>query len=136
LSLLPLLWGQPSGLIQEKIRSNLKGAAYQNVAPFIYLKKKKLRGEKMDTKKRSNNGYEIIESHRIRNRELVIGHNAKAPDPYVCWICKDKTDYIWGRYCKTLKQARNEMTLRIQIENRYLRGEPQTPQKGGDNHER
>ena len=35
--------------------------------------------------KRINGGYEIIESCTIGNNELVIGHNAKAPNPYVCW---------------------------------------------------
>ena len=31
--------------------------------------------------KRINGGYEIIESCTIGNNELVIGHNAKAPNP-------------------------------------------------------
>ena len=34
--------------------------------------------------KRINGGYEIIESCTIGNNELVIGHNSKAPNPYVC----------------------------------------------------
>ena len=38
--------------------------------------------------KRINSGYEIIESHTIGSNELVIGHNDKAPNPYVCWYCK------------------------------------------------
>lgn len=38
--------------------------------------------------KRINGGYEIIESCTIGNNELVIGHNAKAPNPYVCWYCR------------------------------------------------
>ena len=33
---------------------------------------------------RSNQGYEIIESCTIGSTELVIGHNPKAPNPYVC----------------------------------------------------
>ena len=33
--------------------------------------------------KRINGGYEIIESCTIGNNELVIGHNSKAPNPYV-----------------------------------------------------
>ena len=43
----------------------------------------------MDEEKRMNGGYEIMESCTIGNNELVIGHNAKAPNPYVCWYCKD-----------------------------------------------
>ena len=42
--------------------------------------------------KRINGGYEIIESCTIGNNELVIGHNSKAPNPYVCWYCKDGSD--------------------------------------------
>lgn len=33
----------------------------------------------MEEKKRSNGGYEIIESCTIGSTELVIGHNPKAP---------------------------------------------------------
>lgn len=42
----------------------------------------------MEKEKRSNGGYEIIESCTIGSTELVIGHNPKAPNPYVCWYCK------------------------------------------------
>lgn len=42
----------------------------------------------MDEEKRSNGGYEIIESCTIGSNELVIGHNPNAPNPYVCWYCK------------------------------------------------
>ena len=41
----------------------------------------------MENEKRSNQGYEIIESCTIGSTELVIGHNPKAPNPYVCWYC-------------------------------------------------
>ena len=39
----------------------------------------------MEQEKRINQGYEIIESCTIGSKELVIGHNPKAPNPYVCW---------------------------------------------------
>ena len=42
--------------------------------------------------KRINSGYEIIESHTIGSNELVIGHNPEAPNPYVCWYCKNGSD--------------------------------------------
>lgn len=42
----------------------------------------------MSEETRSNAGYEIIESCTIGSTELVIGHNPKAPNPYVCWYCK------------------------------------------------
>ena len=41
----------------------------------------------MNEEKRMNGGYEIIESCQIGRTELVIGHNSKAPNPYVCWYC-------------------------------------------------
>ena len=44
----------------------------------------------MDEEKRSNQNYEIIESCTIGSTELVIGHNPNAPNPYVCWYCKDR----------------------------------------------
>ena len=56
--------------------------------------------------KRINSGYEIIESHTIGSNELVIGHNAAAPNPYVCWYCKNGSDYFWGYYCNQLSEAR------------------------------
>ena len=40
--------------------------------------------------KRINGGYEIIESCTIGNNELVIGHNAKAPNPYVGIVRTDR----------------------------------------------
>ena len=47
--------------------------------------------------KRINSGYEIIESHTIGSNELVIGHNPEAPNPYVCWYCKNGSDYFWAK---------------------------------------
>lgn len=52
----------------------------------------------MDEEKRSNGGYEIIESCTIGSNELVIGHNPNAPNPYVCWYCKGGDNYFWGYY--------------------------------------
>lgn len=50
----------------------------------------------MDEEKRINGGYEIIESCTIGSTELVIGHNPKAPNPYVCWYCKGGDNYFRG----------------------------------------
>ena len=47
----------------------------------------------MDEEKRSNQNHEIIESCTIGSTELVIGHNPKAPNPYVCWYCKGGDNY-------------------------------------------
>lgn len=66
------------------------------------------------TDKRMNHGYEIIEACTIGNMELVIGHNANAPDPYVCWYCSSGSDYRIGVYCQTLASAREELNERYQ----------------------
>ena len=42
----------------------------------------------MEEEKRINSGYEIMESCTIGNNELVIGLNAKSPNPYLCFYCK------------------------------------------------
>ena len=50
----------------------------------------------MNEEKRINGGYEIIESCTIGSNELVIGHNPKAPNPYVCWYCKKRYGLFLG----------------------------------------
>ena len=66
----------------------------------------------MNEEKRMNGGYEIIESCQIGRTELVIGHNSKAPNPYVCWYCKDGSDYFWGYYFNQLSEARDKPAIR------------------------
>lgn len=63
----------------------------------------------MNEEKRMNGGYEIIESCQIGRTELVIGHNSKAPNPYVCWYCKDGSDYFWGYYCNQLSMTMDDI---------------------------
>lgn len=70
----------------------------------------------MDEEKRFNQNYEIIESCTIGNTELVIGHNPKAPNPYVCWYCKGGDNYYWGCYCNELSAAREKLGERYQEE--------------------
>lgn len=48
----------------------------------------------MENEKRSNQGYEIIESCTVGSTEFVIGHNPKAVNPYVCWYCKGGDNYF------------------------------------------
>lgn len=71
---------------------------------------------KMEEEKRSNGGYEIIESCTIGSTELVIGHDPKAPNPYVCWYCKGGGNYFWGTYCDTIEAARENLSERYQRE--------------------
>ena len=70
----------------------------------------------MDEEKRSNGGYEIIESCTIGSNELVIGHNPNAPNPYVCWYCKGGDNYFWGYYCNDISAAREKLNERYQTE--------------------
>ena len=87
----------------------------------------------MEEEKRINGGYEIMESCTIGNNELVIGHNAKAPNPYVCWYCKDGSDYFWGYYCNQLSEAieRYKRECRLPYNN-----PPSQKIKSGDDRER
>lgn len=70
----------------------------------------------MNEQKRSNAGYEIIESCTIGRNELVIGHNPNAPAPYVCWYCRNESNYFWGHYCNSLAEAREKLGERYQTE--------------------
>lgn len=91
----------------------------------------------MDEEKRINQGYEIIENCTIGHKELVIGHNPKAPNPYVCWYCKNNTDYYWGYYCNSMAAAREKLNERYQSESRMPYNHAPAPkQKSGDAHER
>ena len=63
---------------------------------------------------RENAGYIIITSVPVDNRfEIVIGRHPSAPAKYVCWDCKDRTDYHNGGYCQTYRQAMQVMAERI-----------------------
>ena len=91
----------------------------------------------MDEEKRSNQNYEIIESCTIGSKELVIGHNPKAPNPYVCWYCKGGDNYYWGCYCNELSAARESLSERYNEERRMPYNNPPAPkQKNGDDRER
>lgn len=70
----------------------------------------------MNGETRSNQGYKIIESCTIGNKELVIGHHPKASNPYVCWYCKGGDNYYWGYYCNTFEAVREKLKERYQSE--------------------
>lgn len=91
----------------------------------------------MEQEKRINQGYEITESCTIGSKELVIGHNPKAPNPYVCWYCKGGDNYYWGCYCNELSAARESLSERYNEERRMPYNNPPAPkQKNGDERER
>ena len=70
----------------------------------------------MTTEKRINQGYEIIESCTIGSKEIVIGYHGAAPNPYVCWYCKDGDYYYQGYYSNTLAAAREKLIDHYQSE--------------------
>lgn len=90
----------------------------------------------MDKEKRFNQGYEIIESCTIGSTELVIGHHPTAPNPYVCWYCKNGTDYFWGYYTNELASARDKLSERYQTERHLPYNASVSKQKSGDDRER
>lgn len=90
----------------------------------------------MSEEKRFNQGYEITESRTIGNKELVIGHHPTAPNPYVCWYCKNGTDYYWGYYTNEITTVRKKLKERYQSECGMPYNSPAKKQKGRDDHER
>ena len=70
----------------------------------------------MSKEVRSQQGYKIIESRTVGKTELVIGHNPKDTNPYVCWYCKGGDNYFWGYYCNELSSAQEKMNERYQAE--------------------
>ena len=90
----------------------------------------------MNEEKRINGGYEIMESCTIGSKELVIGHNPKAPNPYVCWYCQGGGDYFWGYYCNELSSAREKLKERYQTECGMPYNQPDKKPRKRDDRER
>ena len=47
---------------------------------------------------RENAGYVITDSCHVGDSEFVLGVHLTAPQQFVTWKCKDRTDYYWGHY--------------------------------------
>lgn len=62
--------------------------------------------------KRTNAGYDIIDSCKVGDSEVVIGYNPNKPCPYVCWRCDGGNNYYWGRYCGSRQGAQYIMINR------------------------
>lgn len=45
--------------------------------------------------KRTNQGYEIIQSIEVGNAEFVLGVHQTLPEQFVTWKCSQKSDYYW-----------------------------------------
>ena len=72
----------------------------------------------------------------IGSTEFVVGHNPNSPNPYVCWYCKNGSDYFWGYYCNTLEGSKAKFHERCQLQERHLRDTHQITLKSKDDHER
>ena len=83
----------------------------------------------MGSEKRCNQGYEIIDSCMVGDKEFVIGYNPNAPNPYVCWKCNIKDDYYWGHYFNTLAAAQKDMRNRYNVEKRYFQDQEKNSKK-------
>ena len=62
---------------------------------------------------RVNAGYRIIESMHAGTTEFVLGHNPKAVQPYVTWATNGPSDYFWGHYFDTLREAQRDLAKRV-----------------------
>lgn len=72
-------------------------------------------------KKRKNGGYEIVNSMQLQTplgskKEVVMGYNEKAPEPYVTWEYKDDRGYDHGHYFSTKDGAVKDFFKRGMIE--------------------
>ena len=79
----------------------------------------------MTEEKRFNNGYRIIESHLTGEMEIVIGHNPHAHSPYVCWYCRNGTEYLMGYYGDDFTSVHNKLWERFhhaRASGRYFNG--------------
>lgn len=67
-------------------------------------------------KERSCEGYKIIDSIRVGDAEVVLGHSLTAPQPYVTWKTFEHSgykDFVMGNYFNTLKGARIDFYDRV-----------------------
>ena len=65
---------------------------------------------------RINQGYIITDSCHVGDSEFVLGVHSTAPQQFVTWKCKDRTDYYWGHYFSTLFDAQKDLVARAQEE--------------------
>ena len=67
--------------------------------------------------KRMCQSYEIIDSQRVGNTEVVLGHSPTAVPPYATWKCyayDNFQGYNYGRYFGDEKSARQNMKQRVE----------------------
>lgn len=72
----------------------------------------------MDLYKEENQGYKIVAVQSINDTSYVIGHNPKAPDPYVVWKTSTnrQNGYDIGHYFESFDKAFDNFRSRVQDE--------------------
>lgn len=60
-------------------------------------------------------GYEIIYSYKVGKITHAIGHNPKAPDPYVAWYYTTVSGFYWGIYTNTYEKAMTHLLERVRL---------------------
>ena len=69
---------------------------------------------------RENAGYEIINSMKIGENEVVLGAKKEGYVKYVTWECKDGNNYFWGHYHTDLLTAQKDFCERCLKNVRFL----------------
>ena len=67
--------------------------------------------------KRMCQSYEIIDSQRVGDTEVVLGHSPTEVSPYVTWKCyayDNFQGYNYGRYFGDEQSARRNMRQRVE----------------------
>ncbi len=67
-------------------------------------------------KERTCEGYKIIDSVRVGNTEIVLGHHLTAPQPYVTWESYEHSgfnNFYTGHYFQSHQSARIDFYNRI-----------------------
>lgn len=60
-------------------------------------------------------GYQIIYSYRVGSITHAIGHNPKAPDPYVAWYYTPASGFYFGKYTNTHEKAMTYLLDRVRM---------------------
>ncbi len=81
---------------------------------------------------RTNEGYVITNQITIGDTEIVLGVHQTAPNQFVTWECKDKTDYDWGHYHNDMLSAQKDFLKRGLVEVQCVEKEKHKPPKKHD----
>lgn len=88
--------------------------------------------------KRMNGDFEIIQSLKIANSEIVLAHNPKNTlTPYVTWECNPENGSCYcGHYFKELYPAQKDLVSRgndkVQIYDRFRKKANKEPERNTD----